>query len=382
MKLTKILICLLFFFTGCMNPATGQITRIWLTHRTNEPSHLVINWQSNEPGNSEVCFRIGNGKELCIMEKGSNTLHHVEIPLEKKDVSYHYRVITGKEKSETFTFKGYPSNRNELRVAVVGNWGYSENPDLSRLVSDNPHLLLTLGDNIPNLYSLCGDGVKDCIEPFLKLIDTAPGLFQTTPFLPVLGNHDKEIRSRGTKYPPKAVYDIDATAYRKFFELPDAGWSWHFNIPDFGVCFIALDLNHISDFGTTWQTCHDFHLGSEQIEWYRGIMKNNPVRKIITLQNERNQDMRSQENSEWQKLFQQGTAVISGFGYYSERAEVEGFPYFNTSLKAGDKYPDKFSKVLYGVNGYILITIMKSTLKIEMKNITGEIIDVYNIKKL
>lgn len=89
------------------------------------------------------------------------------------------------------------------------------------------------------------------------------------------------------------------------------------------------------------------------------IQKNNSMRYKITLVNERNQPMRSQENNEWQNLFQQGTVVISEFGYYSERAEVDGFPYFNTSLKSVDKYPDKFSKVLYDVNGYILLSLTK-----------------------
>lgn len=84
--------------------------------------------------------------------------------------------------------------------------------------------------------------------------------------------------------------------------------------------------------------------------------------------------MRNIENCEWMKLFQKGTAVITGYGYYSERAEVNGFPYFNTSLKTGDKYPDKFSKVLYA-NGYILFTFKIERLKIEMKSINGKIID-------
>jgi hypothetical protein len=73
-----------------------------------------------------------------------------------------------------------------------------------------------------------------------------------------IGNHDKEIRPRGSKPPEEPVYDINATAFRRFFELPGDEWKWHFDIPDFDVRFVALDLNHISDFGTTWQACHSF----------------------------------------------------------------------------------------------------------------------------
>ncbi len=316
---------------------------------------------------------MGNGKERCVQVKSETTLHHVGIPLAKRNVLYHYRVTTGNEESQTFTFKGYPSARHKLRVAVVGDW--QTDVDLSQLVSDNPHLLLTVGDNVPNLYQLCQDGNDECIEPFLNLIDSAPGLFRTTPFMPILGNHDKQIRDRGVKYPSQPVYDIDATVFRKFFELPDDEWKWIFNISDFDVSFVALDLNHISDFGTTWQTCHDFHLGSEQMIWYQTIMKNNQMKHIITLHNERNQAMRYQENGEWNKLFQEGSAVITGYGHYSERAEVDGFPYFNTSLKAGNIYPDEFSKVLHAVNGYILLTFTKRAFQIEMKSLDGEIID-------
>lgn len=87
--------------------------------------------------------------------------------------------------------------------------------------------------------------------------------------------------------------------------------------------------------------------------------------------------MRNQENGEWKKLFQKGTAVITGYGYYSERAEVDGFPYFNTSLKAGDKYPDKFSKFLHAVNGYMLMLITKAAVTIEMKTLDGKIIEKF-----
>ncbi len=276
MNYIRVLIVFLIF-TSFHNNSIVQIKRIWLTHRTNEPSHIVINWQSEKPGPSEVWFRTDNGKEHQIIVNDETTLHHVEIPLREKNVIYYYRVITGKEHSEMYAFKGYPSDREKLRVAIVGNWGYAGNSNLSQLIRDDPHLLLTLGDNIPNLHDQCGEGVKDCIEPFLKLVDSAPELFQSTPFMPILGNHDKEIRDRGRKCPPLPVYDIDATAYRTFFELPDSEWKWHFNVPDFNLCFIALDLNHIVDFGTTWQTCHDFHIGSEQMEWYRKIMNKTPV---------------------------------------------------------------------------------------------------------
>ncbi len=376
MKVSIIILCLSFIIF-IENYGAGQISQIWLTHSTNNPSHIVINWKSNHPGNSEVWYRIGNSKEYHIIIQEEVTLHHVSIPIKKKDLNYDYRVATGDEKSNTHSFKGYPSNPNELRIALVGNWGYADNPDLSQLVKDNPHLLLTLGDNVPNLYEACGEGVKDCTEPFLRLIDSAPSLFQTTPFMPILGNHDKQIRERGKKYPSQAVYDIDAKAYRRFFKLPDDEWKWHFRIPDFNVCFIALDLNHISDFGTTWQTCHDFQKGSTQREWYHNLMEKSEKDIVITLQNEKAQTIRELDHGSWASGYREGTIVLSGYGYYSEYAEEKGVHYFNSSLKAGDLYPDKSSKMICGEGGYMLLLIRNHDLEVRMKSLDGEIMGCY-----
>ncbi len=357
------------------NIASSQITTIWLTHKTNKPSHIVVNWESKISGNSEVYFGTSTHYERSIKKNENVSIHHVEIPLHKKDIIYHYMVKTNNEKSDDNMFKAYPSKSNELRLAVIGNWGYSENIDFTALMKDNPHLLVTCGDNVANLHELCGQGVNDCLKPYLELINSQKQLFRSTPFLPILGNHDKEIRNRGTKYPEIASYDVNATAFRKFFELPGEEWKWIYRIPNFNVTLIALDIQHITDFGTTWQTCHDFHRGSDQFEWYKKVMSSIPKGFVITLQNEKNENIRAKENGEWGKLFQKGTAVISGYGYFSERAEVNGFPYFNTSLKPGDKYPDEFSKFLRADNGYILLTITKNTLTVEMKSLKGEIID-------
>lgn len=368
-----ILICFVLLAIMNVKAVNAQIARIWLTHKTNKPSHIVINWESSTPGNSEVSFGTSVNYEYRINKSENVTIHHIEVPLEQKNITYHYMVKTGGNKSKDYTFKGYPTD--ELRVAIVANWGGSKT-DLSHLISDNPHLLLTCGDNVPNLYSVCGEGEKDCVEPYLKLIDSAPEVFHSIPFMPILGNHDKQIRDRGTQLPKEAVYDTTASAFRKFMELPDDEWKWSFKIPDFDISFIALDLNHTSDLGTTYQSCHDYRINSDQFEWYSGMMNDHLNRFVLTLSNENNNRMRNAEHGEWGSLFEKGTAVISGFGYYSERAVVNNFPYFNTSLKAGDKYPDSFSKILSAIDGYILLTFRKnSPMIVELKSLDGEIID-------
>jgi hypothetical protein len=354
--------------------AFAQVERVWLGHRSNDPSKLVVNWMTKEPGNSVVRFgrTAKYGHEVRVAN--NTTMHHVEIPLEESDGVYHYSVSTGNQSSKDATFKAYPTD--VLRVAVAADW--QGLPDLSAIMKDDVHLLLTAGDNISNTHQLCGAGIKDCVKPYARLIDRYPELFRSVPFMPVLGNHDKEMRPRGSKPPNEPVYDIDATVFRRFFELPDDEWKWRFHVPGFDVRFAALDLNHISDFGTTWQASHSFKKDSEQFRWYDKLMADQSPKFVVTLYNERNGSMRAQEQGAWHEMFRKGTIAITGFGYYAERAEVDGFTYFNTSLSGkGSQYPDAKSKFLKGADSYILLTLTKNPAKmeVEIKGLDGSVLD-------
>jgi hypothetical protein len=354
--------------------AHSKIERIWLTYRANTPSSIVVSWETETPENSTVRYRAGNDPEQRISVDGNATLHHVEIPIDKKDVVYHYSVHSGSMSSLVHTFKGLPTS--EFRVAVAANW--QRRPALDAILKDDIHLLLTAGDNINNTWQQGGAGTKECTTPYSDLIDAYPALFRSVPFMPVLGNHDKEFRPRGSTPPDTPVYDIEATAFRKFFELPDEEWKWHFDVPEFDIRFIALDLNHISDMGTTWQACHPFHRGSSQYEWYMSLMGSPKQRFIVTLYNEKNSSVRRQEDSSWQKMLENGTVCISGFGYFAEKAVRGDFVYYNTSLSGtGDKYPDPNSVLLLSEHNYILMTLeaKPSRMVVEMKDLTGKTLD-------
>jgi hypothetical protein len=355
------------------SPVLAQVERIWLTHRTSDPSRIVVNWTTKTPGDSKV--RFGPSKEYGQQAHvpGNRTLHHVEIPLANKDAEVHYSVSSGEQVSPDATFRTYPTD--VLRVAVVANW--QGKPNLQSLMKDKIHLLLTAGDNIPDLWSKCGVGTKDCTKPYEALIDAYPDLFKSIPFMPALGNHDREIRPRGTKPPADPVYDIDATAFCKFFDLPGDKWKWHFDLPDFQVRFIALDLNHIQDRGTTWQTCHDYSKDSVQFRWYEKLMQKRPPGFVVTLHNERNATMRGQEKGAWHEMFRQGELVVSGFGYYAERAEVDGLTYLNTSLGKGTKYADPKAKFIESEASYVLMTFEKgkATMTVELKSLDGKVLD-------
>jgi hypothetical protein len=354
--------------------ASAEITRIWLTHRTTTPDKLVVNWQTDEPGNSVVRFGPSQDYTETVAVEETVSLHHVEIPIPKRDTTYHYSVSTGDQASPDATFKSYPTD--VLRVAVVADW--QGKPKLEAIQRDNVHLLLTAGDNIDCLHRLCGVGVKDCTKPYGELIDRYSELFRNTPFMPILGNHDREIRPRGPQPPAEPVYDIDATAFRKFFELPGDEWKWHFDMSDFGIRFVALDLNHISDMGTTWQTCHPFDKGSAQYQWYEKLMTGPLPPFVVTLYNERNASVRAQAGGSWGDMLRRGTIAITGFGYFAERAEVDGFTCYNTSLNGkGNRYPDPKSDFLASEDSYILLTVTKNPLKmaVEIKNLDGQVLD-------
>lgn len=359
---------------AAQEPKQAQpITRIWLTHKTNDPSKIVVNWMSDEPGDSVVRFGLTDEDGQTVRIDEQTTLHHVEIPLAKKDVVYHYSVSTGDQRSADAMFKAYPTD--VLRVAVAADW--QRKPDLSAILKDNPHLLLTAGDQISSIWQACGEGKKDCVKPYAELMDSYPKLFRSIPFMPALGNHDREIRPRGSKPPAEPVYDIKAAAFRRFFELPGDEWKWHFDVPEFGVRFVALDFNHISDFGTTWQTCHAFGEDSEQLRWYESLLEK-PQPFVVTLYNERNASIRNQAKGKWHELFRKGTLCITGFGYFAERAEVDGFPYYNASLSGtGNKYPDPHSKFLVGEDSYILLTFDREagTMTVEIKSLDGKVLD-------
>ncbi|MEP6673398.1 MAG: metallophosphoesterase [Chthoniobacter sp.] len=356
--------------------ARGEdIQRIWLTHRTNDPSKIVVNWQTTEPANSIVEYGDTDALGQTARQEEAVALHHVEIPLAHRDGSYHYRVRSGSNASAVHAFQGYPSN--ELRVAVVADTGYGKSPWGEAVQREKPHLLISAGDHVPALHKAQPVAPTDTTA-FGELVDRYRELFSSTPWMPLLGNHDREMSSRGPKPPPEPVYDVEATAFRAFFALPGDQWKWHFDVPEFGVRFIALDFSHLSDQGSTWQTCHSPKRAGPQFGWYRDLMAASQQPFVLTFDNERNATVRSQEGGEWGRMMAQGSLTITGFGYFAERAEVDGITYYNTSVGGnGTPYPDPKSAVFKSEDNYILLTFRREPreLRVDLKDLRGEVLD-------
>ena len=99
-------------------PASAQVERIWLTHRTSDPSKLVVNWTSKSPGDSRVRFgpTAKYGEEVHV--PGSRTLHHVEIPFAVTG-GRRSSVSTAAEDPPDTVISGYPAEVLRVAVAVV-----------------------------------------------------------------------------------------------------------------------------------------------------------------------------------------------------------------------------------------------------------------------
>lgn len=361
-----------FLFLALTVAAQAQVERVWLAQR--EVGKLVVCAETTTAAPVTVKTSRADAEPAIARDQGG-TLHHVEVSFADDGAPLRYEVSV--EGHPPVRGESRPAPTSVWRVAVVADWGYANQPDFTALRRDLPHLLVTAGDNVPSQHQRNGVGVLDGTRAYAALIDSQPELFRSTPFLPALGNHDHEIRPRGPVPPAEPVYELEATAFRRFFALPEPGWCWRFDHPRFGARLLALDLHHTSDFGTTWQTGHDFAPGSEQMRWFAEHSAAPGARTLVTLQNERNATMRAKPG--WGELFARSTAVITGFGYFAERAEpAHAPPYFNTSLGGqGAKYPDPASKFFASKDNYVLLTFPADggPLVVELKALDGRVLD-------
>jgi hypothetical protein len=188
--------------------------------------------------------------------------------------------------------------------------------------------------------------------------------------MPALGNHDKQLHPRGSKPPEDyMVYDTLSTAFTEFFELPGDEWKWSFEIPDYNIQFFAVDLNHIGDIGTTWQTCRRYNTNSEQYQWYKYAIESSKSTYNITINNANSPHIRRVENGIWENALENNTAVITGSGYYAEVVQPNETLYFNTSLIAGDVYADPGAIITTRERSYVLLTCYTDSLNISLKNL-------------
>ena len=143
-------------------------------------------------------------------------------------------------------------------------------------------------------------------------------------------------------------------------------------------------VNDSSRITVNWETTQPGTKDAVQHLWYAAEVARRDAPFVITVNNERNATMRGYDGGVWAPFFQQSSAVITGYGYFGERAEVDGVPYFNTCLKGnGDLYKDPKSAFVTQEDNYLLLTFTKNSpaMTIIIKNMRGETLDTRVIKK-
>ncbi len=106
---------------------------------------------------------------------------------------------------------------------------------------------------------------------------------------------------------------------------------------------------------------------------------------VVTLMHERQSALAGATKGAWHEHFRKGSALVTGFGYFAERAELEGgLPYFNTCLKGdGDLYQDRNSRFHARVDNYLLLTLRSDApvMRAELKSLDGTVLDQIDLAK-
>ncbi len=373
----KILVIGVILEVFCAGTSAGRIRQVWMTHKSHRPDAIVISWLSEKPGNSFVGFGTGPDCDQHVLVEEEVLLHHVEIPIPEKDVVYYYYVQTGDQKSPVRSFKGYPSDT--LRIAITADFLHQH--DISPILKDDIHLFVTAGDHLRwGLHSYCQpeDGkniIPVCNEAWANFVDYASGILSVTPFMPSLGNHDRQIRPRTDTCTAKniMVYDTTAAAYRHFFELPGREWLWYFDIPEFGIRFITVDDAHYLNQGEILQASHSLAGGAEQTVWFDSVLaRSKDIPFIIVLHNTVNSILRNADHGRWEERLKKCTLTVSGYGYYAEREVYNGKTYYNVSSTGGGPYYGKIREGFRDLSdNYLLLTFIKGEkiMKAQLKSL-------------
>ncbi|MEZ0276043.1 MAG: hypothetical protein ACAH88_14140, partial [Roseimicrobium sp.] len=91
-------------FGACLSTAHAQVERVWLTHQSNDPSRIVVNWETATPAPSVVNYGLSAKYDRVATAEGTATRHHVEIAIPEKDVVWNYSVGSGGHATADATF--------------------------------------------------------------------------------------------------------------------------------------------------------------------------------------------------------------------------------------------------------------------------------------
>ena len=255
--------------------------------------------------------------------------------------------------------------------------------NFTAIKKDDPHLLMSAGDTAMQ-YQFATEADKEATKSHSMAIDTQADLFKSTPFMVSLGNLDRKIRPNGLSM-EEPGYDIAATGYRKFFALPGKEWIWAWDIPDFDLRFISVDMSHTGDFGKPNQACNAFDKESEQFRWFEETMNATKAGFVVTMYGETGGTVRRHAEGGWKRVLEKGSIAISGECYHAERTEVDGMTYYNSSVRGNGTFGhDPQASFSDKAASYQLLTLDRDagTLTSELKALDdGRVLDRKNFTK-
>jgi hypothetical protein len=165
-------------------PAKAEITRGPILHAS-EPGTMTITWDTAGEGVGEVEYGI-DGLDQSASETVSATQHMITLIGLEPGARYQFRVVGEGEVNSAGTFRVAPEGDMPFRFTVAGDtrtYPFFHRVVLERSLAHRPDLHINTGDLVES-----GE-VSDQWDLFFKV---ERDLLRHVPFLPVIGNHDKD----------------------------------------------------------------------------------------------------------------------------------------------------------------------------------------------
>jgi len=237
-------------------------------------SGAVINFETSLPCLGVVEYGTTSSLGSAVAGDDFDTMHHVALEGLSPDTTYHYKLWDAAGNgSETYSFRTADPNDSTLSFVVMSDmqdtgennrWGEVA----ASVLADHPNLAFAL---VP------GDMPNDQTNgQWWTFFDRGRALFESTPIVPSIGNHDT----------PGYGSSTDTTAYQRYFALPTAadGFGDYYSL-DYGrVHLLALNSEDQpgftregdqyafaqADLANTWSG------GVRQVDWTFAMWHNAP----------------------------------------------------------------------------------------------------------
>lgn len=329
-----------------------------------------------------ICWSTRAGEVEITTPDGTKTkgvYDHHELPLTrlKQDTEYSYDVLKDGSDFGKGTFRTFPEEIEPFRFVVYGDT--RSDPVTHQKIVDiatkeDPRLIINTGDLVAN-------GLE--IDDWEIFFDINRDLMKSTPYYPVLGNHEK-----------------DADYYFEFFNLPGNERYYEFFVGD--VLFLMLDSEgsefgkpeYVKDSGYYWNNYQRDYFEKQKawVEHMLDLHKDAGYvfaffhQPLISLKSGRVEDARDRRKFWGDTFSKHGVqAVICGHDHHYHRAEADGVTLVTSGGGGAGLYdgdvPAPETIFFKKVNHLITVDVGDEEATMKVTEITGEVIDTFSVKK-